>query len=147
MQNLTYKELTEFVKSDILQQFYVKRLEKLNELSFTELVKRKNPYLFKAKNIQTAEQLIRYVLDAFLSSQEETMFGDLMEKLALHICKAVYGGYKPEEGKFKSVDLIFDRNGKTYVVGIKSGPHWGNSDQLARMKQSFKEAEPLLRAK
>jgi len=71
MQNLTYEELSEFVKSDILQQFYIKRLEKLNELNFTELLKRKKPYLFKAKNIQTAEQLIRYILDAYLSSQEE----------------------------------------------------------------------------
>src|SRR5437588_1119529 len=140
MQNLTYEELSEFVKSDILQQFYVKRLEKLNELNFTELLKRKNPYLFKAKNIQTAEQLIRYILDAYLSSQEETIFGDLMEKLAIHICSAVYGGYKAEQGKFKSVDLIFDRDGKTYIVGIKSGPHWGNRDQQDAMKRNFKAA-------
>jgi len=146
MQNLTYEELSEFVKSDILQQFYVKRLEKLNELNFTELLKRKNPYLFKAKNIQTAEQLIRYILDAYLSSQEETIFGDLMEKLAIHICSAVYGGYKAEQGKFKSVDLIFDRDGKTYLVGIKSGPYWGNKDQIDAMKRNFNAAKALLRA-
>lgn len=146
MQNLTYEELYAFVKSEVMQPFYDKRFEKLNELSFTELVKRKNPYLYKAKNIQTAEQFVRYALDAYLSSQEETIFGDLMEMLAIHICHAVYGGYKPEEGIFKSVDLIFDRGGKTYIVGIKSGPNWGNSDQVAKMKQSFKDAIPLLRA-
>ncbi len=146
MQNLTYEELAEFVKSDILQQFYLKRLEKLNALNFNELLKRKNPYLFKAKNIKTAEELIRYILDAFLSSQEETVFGDLMEKLAIHICKAVYGGYKAEQGKFKSIDLIFDRDGKTYVVGIKSGPHWGNRDQQDAMKRNFIAGKALLRA-
>lgn len=108
-------------------------------------MKRKNPYLFKAKNIQTAEELVRYTLDAFLSSQEETIFGDLMEGLAIFVCKKVFGGYKAEQGKFKSIDLIFQKDGKTYIVGIKSGPNWGNSDQINRMKSNFKEARKILR--
>lgn len=146
MQNLSYEAIFEFVQSDVIQPFYIKRLEKLNRLTFDELLKRKNPYLFKAKNIQTAEEFTRYILDAFLSSQEETIFGDLMEKLAIHICEAIFGGYKAEQGKFKSIDLIFDRDGKTYLVGIKSGPHWGNKDQQDAMKRNFKAAKELLRA-
>jgi hypothetical protein len=65
-------------------------------LTFHSVMKRKNPYLFKAKNIQTAEELVKYVLDAFLSSQEETIFGDLMEELAIFVCKKIFDGYKVE---------------------------------------------------
>ena len=109
-------------------------------------MRRKNPYLFKAKNIQTAEELVRYILDAFLSSQEETIFGNLMEELAIFVCKKVYGGHKAEQGKFKSVDLIFEKDGKTYIVGIKSGPNWANSDQINRMKGNFKKARKILKS-
>lgn len=145
MDKLSYEELQTFISEGIITPFYDIRLQKLNELTFSNIMRRKNPYLFKAKNIQTAEELVRYVLDAFLSSQEETIFGSLMEELAIFVCKRVYGGYKAEQGKFRSIDLIFQRDGKTYIVGIKSGPNWGNSDQINRMKGNFKEAKRVLK--
>lgn len=80
------------------------------------------------------------ILSAHLSSQEETIFGNLMENLAIHICSGVYGGYKPEEKIWKSIDLIFDLEGTRFLVGIKSGPNWGNADQIAAMKRNFKIA-------
>lgn len=145
MDKLIYEELQTFISEGIITPFYDIRLQKLNELTFSNIMRRKNPYLFKAKNIQTAEELVRYVLDAFLSSQEETIFGSLMEELAIFVCKRVYGGYKAEQGKFRSIDLIFQRDGKTYIVSIKSGPNWGNSDQINRMKGNFKEAKRVLK--
>ena len=145
MLNLDYKELHNFISEGVITPFYEIRQEKLNSLTFSDVMRRKNPYLFKAKNIQTAEELVRYVLDAFLSSQEETIFGDLMEELAIFVCRKVFGGKKAEEGKFESIDLIFQREGKTYIVSIKSGPNWGNSDQITRMKGNFKEARKILK--
>lgn len=145
MDRLNYEELQTFISEGVITPFYDIRLQKLNELTFSGIMRRKNPYLFKAKNIQTAEELVRYILDAFLSSQEETIFGSLMEELAIFVCKKVYSGYKAEQGKFRSVDLIFQRSGKTYIVGIKSGPNWGNSDQINRMKGNFKEARKILK--
>jgi hypothetical protein len=35
------------------------------------------------------------------------------------------------------MDLEFEKEGVYYIVSIKSGPHWGNSDQINRMKQNF----------
>lgn len=145
MYKLNNEELQTFISEGVITPFYDIRLQKLNELTFSGIMRRKNPYLFKAKNIQTAEELVRYILDAFLSSQEETIFGGLMEELAIFVCKKVYGGYKAEQGKFRSVDLIFQRDGKIYVVGIKSGPNWGNSDQINRMKGNFKKARKILK--
>lgn len=81
-------------------------------------MKRKNPYLFKAKNLELASDLVKSIVDAFLSSQEETTFGNLMEGFAIFVSETKYGGFK---SKFKSVDLEFERDGMYYIVGIKSG--------------------------
>lgn len=141
-----YEELQNFISEGVITPFYEIRQEKLNSLTFRNVMVRKNPYLFKAKNIQTAEELVKYILDAFLSSQEETIFGELMEELAIFVCKKAFDGEKAEEGKFESVDLIFQRDGKTYIVSVKSGPNWGNSDQIKRMKVNFKEARKILKS-
>lgn len=146
MHKLEQNELHSFISEGVITPFYEIRIQKLKELTFNGVMKRKNPYLFKAKNIQTAEELIRYTLDAFLSSQEETIFGDLMEGLAVFVCNKVFNGQKAEQGKFKSIDLIFQRDMKTYIVGIKFGPNWGNSDQIGRMKTNFKAARKILKS-
>ncbi len=146
MKKLNYEKLNEFIASDVIKPFYEIRLERLEFAKLSTVSRRKNPYLFKAKNIETAGDLAKSILDAFLSSQEETIFGDLMENLAIHICHEVFDGKKAKEGIYRSVDLIFERDDKTYVVGIKSGPNWGNSDQVNIMKKNLRNAKKLLRA-
>lgn len=146
MSKINYEELNTFIASDVIQPFYKIRLERLEFAKLANIAKRKNPYLFKAKNIETAGDLARGLLDAFLSSQEETIFGDLMENLAIHICYQVFNGSKAQQGKYRSVDLIFERDAKIYIVGIKSGPNWGNSDQINIMRKNFKKAKSLIRS-
>lgn len=145
MDKINLIQLQQFISEKVMKPFYETRLKKLNALTISRIMKRKNPYLFKAKNIQTAEELVRYILDAFLSSQEETIIGNLMEELAVYVCSKIFNGYKAEQGKFKSVDLIFQRKEKIYIVGIKSGPFWGNKDQKDRMKTNFKNAKKILK--
>lgn len=147
MKKIDYEKLNSFIVSDIIQPFYQIRLNRLKPVKLTTIIKRKNPYLFKAKNIETAGELVKNILDAFLSSQEETIFGDLMENLAIHICQQVFNGKKAEEGKYRSIDLIFERESKTYIVSIKSGPNWGNSDQVNAMRKNFKKARQILKTK
>ena len=146
MKKLNYEKLNAFIASDVIKPFYEIRLGRLEIAKLSTISKRKNPYLFKAKNIQTAGDLAKSILDAFLSSQEETIFGDLMENLAIHVCREVFNGKKAEEGKYRSVDLIFNRDKKTYIVGIKSGPNWGNSDQVNALKRNLKIAKKLFLA-
>ncbi|MCD4825489.1 MAG: cytosolic protein [Phycisphaerae bacterium] len=122
--------------------FHSKRLQGLESLDLSKILKRKNPYLFKAKNILTAEQLVRTFLDAYLSSQEETIFGDILEDLAIFINAQVYDGRKSST---EGIDLEFDRDSKRYIVSIKSGPSWGNSSQIKRMQDNFKKAKKILR--
>jgi hypothetical protein len=111
-------------------------------LKLSDVLKRKNPYLFKAKNTLTSEQIIRGIVDAHISSNEETLFGDWLEGLAIFINHKVYDGWK---SGIPNIDLEFDKNDIRYIVTIKSGPHWGNSSQISKMKADFKTAKKTLR--
>ena len=97
--------------------------------------------MFRAKNQTTAQDLVKTILDAHLSSQEEGIFGGFLEELAVFICGRVYGGRKSSS---EGIDLEFSKDGINYIISIKSGPNWGNSRQIARMKDAFKRAKRIL---
>lgn len=137
-------EIVSFVENNI-DKFHQKRFLKLNELNLKKVLKRKNPYLFKAKNILTAQDLVQNLLDAFLQSQEETLFGDFLEELAIFVCSKVYKGVKSRE--LEGIDLEFKIKDKYYIIEIKSGPNWGNSSQVNKMKDNFLNAKIKLSKK
>ncbi|NOY99052.1 MAG: cytosolic protein, partial [Chloroflexi bacterium] len=98
---------------------------------------KKNPYLFKAKNIRTAGELMEGLLDAFLSSSEEKLFGDFLEDLAVFIATQTCGGHKSTA---PGVDLEFGNKGIHYIVSVKSGPNWGNSSQQSKLAEDLQKA-------
>ena len=77
MKPLHLDEVREYVNENIVD-FHTRRIKSLEELNLRKLLT-KNPYLFKAKNVTTAGELIAGLLDAFLSSSEEKLFGDFLE--------------------------------------------------------------------
>lgn len=97
----------------------------------------KNPYLFKAKHIMTAGELVSGLLEAFLSSSEEKLFGDFLESLAVFVAEMTCGGHKSSA---PGVDLEFINNGIHYIVSVKSGPNWGNSSQQDKLEQDLRNA-------
>ncbi len=141
MKQLKIDRVTQYVENNI-GIFHQKRIDSLNKLKLNKVLKRKNPYLFKAKYILTAEQIIRGLTDAHISSSEEGIFGDWLEGLAIFINQEVYGGWK---SGITGIDLEFDKDNIRYIVTIKSGPNWGNSSQIAKMKSDFKTAQKTLR--
>lgn len=141
MKPITSQEIIDYVEANI-QKFHQKRIESLQKLKFKNIIKRKNPYLFKAKNINTASEFVTTILDAFLSSQEEGIFGGFLEGLAIFICSHVYDGQKSSA---EGIDLEFKKDNARYIVSIKSGPNWGNSSQIKKMKDSFRKAKRILR--
>ncbi|MDP1606195.1 MAG: PmeII family type II restriction endonuclease [Rhodocyclaceae bacterium] len=136
----TQKQLTEFIKKNV-PGFHQKRLESLAGLKLEKVLGRKNPYLFKAKHIETAAELVKQLLDAHLSSQEETVFGDFLEALAIHVCQKTYAGRKSAT---EGIDLEFNRAGVRYLVSIKSGPNWGNASQIKKMREYFRQARKIV---
>jgi hypothetical protein len=141
MQPLKIKDVVLYVEQNI-GDFHKRRIDALNTLELHDILKSKNPYLFKAKHILTSEELIRSFTDAYLSSREETIFGNWLEQLAIFINEKVYGGRKSSTS---GIDLEFDDGGVRYIVVIKSGPNWGNKSQISQMKTDFITAQRTLR--
>lgn len=141
MKKLNLKDVSLYVEKNI-GTFHEKRIQSLDSLKLINVLKRKNPYLFKAKYVLTADQIVRGIVDAHISSSEEGIFGDWLEGLALFINYKVYGGRK---SGIPNIDLEFDFNEKRYIVTIKSGPNWGNSSQIKKMVSDFKTARKTLR--
>ncbi len=141
MKKLNLKDVSQYVEKKI-EIFHEKRIQSLDDLKLIKVLKRKNPYLYKAKYVLTADQIVRGIVDAHISSNEETVFGDWLEGLAIFINGKVFGGRK---SGITGIDLEFDKNNIRYIVAIKSGPNWANSRQLAEMKASFKTAQKALR--
>ena len=131
-----------FYVSENIGSFHQTRIENLKKLKLKTVLKKKNPYLFKAKYLLTASDVVKSLTDAFISSAEETIFGDWMEGLAIFVCKNTYGGWKSST---KGIDLEFDKDNIRYIVSIKSGPNWGNSSQIEKMKADFNTAKRTLR--
>jgi len=140
MPKITQEKITKYVEEH-LPAFHRNRIKRLQELNLTKILKRKNPYLFKVKNITTANEFITTTLDAHLSSQEESMFGGFLEELAIFVCGEVFNGQKSTA---TGIDLEFNRDGAKYIVSIKSGPNWGNSSQIAKLKDNFRLAKRIL---
>lgn len=141
MEQIKLSEVVRYVEENI-GVFHKKRISSLGTLSLSKVLKRKNPYLFKAKHVLTSEEIVRGLVDAHISSNEETIFGDWLEGLAIFINNKVYGGRK---SGIPGIDLEFDYNNIRYVVNIKSGPNWGNSSQISKMRLDFKTAQRTLR--
>lgn len=141
MQPMNPNEVTLFVEENI-GSFHRRRAESLKKLKLIDVLKRKNPYLFKAKNVTTANELVQSILDAHLSSQEEAIFGEFLEQLAIFVCQKAYNGVKSSA---EGIDLEFIKDDSHYLVAIKSGPNWGNSSQIKKMEDNFKKAKRVLR--
>ncbi|MCB0595207.1 MAG: cytosolic protein [Lewinellaceae bacterium] len=141
MKKLDLTEVSKYVEKNI-GVFHKKRIDSLDTLKLKKVLKRKNPYLFKAKNVLTADEIVRGIIDAHVSSSEEGIFGDWLEGLAIFINSKVYGGWKSST---EGIDLEFDNDGIRYIVNIKSGPNWGNHSQIKRMISEFQKATRTLR--
>ncbi len=135
MQPLDIENLTGFVNDNIVE-FHKARHKSLEELKLKKLLE-KNPYLLKAKYLESAPELIGGLMDAYLSSSEEKLFGDFLEGLAVYVAQQTTGGHKSSA---QGIDLEFIHNGIHYIVSVKSGPNWGNSSQHARQTDDFNTA-------
>jgi hypothetical protein len=141
MEKLNVQDVIHYVEQNI-GIFHQKRIQSLDSLKLTDVLKRKNPYLFKAKNVLTSGDIVKGIVDAHISSSEEGIFGDWLEGLAIFINGKVYNGKK---SGMKGIDLEFDLDSIRYIVSIKSGPNWGNSSQIKKMISDFKSSKITLR--
>ena len=122
-----------------LEVFYGTLIDKIDTLNIEKVMKRKNPYLYRAKAMQNASDIVESVLSAFVSSSEETIFGNcFFEPIAI----AVSGGNK---ALAEGIDIMIeDKELNTiYAVAVKSGPSVFNADSKKRQEQNFIAASKL----
>lgn len=135
MNPLDLDKVCGYVNENVVD-FHKHRIKALEGLKLEKLLT-KNPFLFKAKNIMTAGELISGLLEALLSSSEEKLFGDFLEGLAVFVAEMTCGGHKSAA---PGVDLEYIKDSVHYVVSVKSGPNWGNSSQQDKLEQDLKNA-------
>ncbi len=122
-----------------LDNFYKSLIDKTNKLDIKKIMKRKNPYLYRAKAVQNANDIVSSVLDAFVTSSEETIFGNcFFEPLAI----AASGGSK---ALAEGVDIMIEKKEENtiYAVAVKSGTSVFNADSKKRQEQNFAAAAKL----
>lgn len=122
-----------------LNTFYVTLIEKIDGLDITNVMKRKNPYLYRAKAMENASEIVESVLNAFVSSSEETIFGNcFFEPVAI----AASGGKK---ALAEGIDIMIqdDASNTIYAIAVKSGPSVFNADSKKRQEQNFIAASKL----
>ncbi len=129
-------KISDYVEKNV-GEFHAARIAKLQKINLKELLSRKNPYMFKAKNIVTAGAMVENLASAYMSSAEESIFGNWMEGIAHFVAETVYSGYKSSE---EGIDLEFDKEGVHYFVSVKSGPSWSNSTSMKKQKEQFVKA-------
>lgn len=128
--------LNDFVNKNI-DIFHDSRLVKLKDTKLKEILKNKNPYLFRAKNITTASDLVKDLLEAVLYASEEKFMGDFLEKLAIFVAEQMGNGQKSSS---TGIDIDFTKRGIRYLISVKSGPNWSNSSSMAKQRDNFSTA-------
>ncbi len=141
MKTETRKKIEQFVRDNIVT-FQLNRIKNLKKLELKLLLRRKNPYLFRAKNLNLATNLISALLDAHLSSSEEGSFGGFLEKLAIYVAEITGGGHKSAA---QGIDIELIRDSVRFLIAVKSGRNWGNSGQHLELKRNFKTAVKIIR--
>lgn len=68
---------------ECLSGFHERRIKTLQTLNLRKVLRRKNPYLFKALGSEQASEIVKRILEAYISSSDETIFGNVyFEKIA-----------------------------------------------------------------
>ena len=127
---------------DLLLVGFSERLRKRLSIRPEKIIESKNPFLFCTRAVEGPEAYARMLIDAFLTSSEETIFGTVLEQIAIAICCRARSGWKSTT---ENIDLEYDSGEIRTIVQIKSGTKWGNSSQRKKLEQSFKTSQRILR--
>jgi hypothetical protein len=115
-------------------------LDALESLDLKVVLRRKNPYLFRAKGIANAPEMITELLTAHLTSSDEGIFGEeFFEPIFKLVTNCVIAGAK-------GVDFVIETEDSFQAISLKSGPNAFNSSQVAKQTDQFREMERSLRA-
>jgi len=114
-----------------LQDFYERRLQRLQGLELSDFLLRKNPYLFRALATEKASEIVESVLTAYLGASDETIFGGVFFE---PIARIASGGKASDA---EGADFVVESDQRILAVALKSGPNIYNASQKKRQSQEF----------
>lgn len=112
--------------AELLEEFYKRRQAKLSELKLLEILRRKNPYLYRARGVKSAAEIVQEMLEAFVTSSDEGIFGDcffepLAKWAAMESNNDGTGRVIVTTAEAPSVDVIIQDAVSYIAVAVKSG--------------------------
>lgn len=120
-----------------IRDYYEALIAKVDEIQIDDVLRSKNPYLYRVKDMQSAHEIVESIVFAFISSSEETIFGNkFFEPLAI----AVSGGRKSTS---EGVDIEVDDGVVRTAIAVKSGTSVFNADSWKRQRDNFNKASIL----
>ena len=137
MATLNSEKLEALIKQ-CLNDFHERRIKTLQTLNLRKVLRRKNPYLFKALGTEQAAEIVKRILEAYISSSDETIFGSVyFEKIANNLPRITVSSGK-------GIDLILEENKVVHAYALKSGPNPFNSSAKERQNTEFMELKSRL---
>jgi hypothetical protein len=132
----------------LLEVFYAKRIGKLQKLSLKEKLKRKNPYLFRAIGVADVNGIVEELLDAHISSSDETVFGnEFFEPLAKWVAEEAFSdqpGVTVQVGSAEGCDILKSDKLQNQAIAVKSGTKVFNSQSRNRQISEFKKIRNIM---
>ena len=133
MRPINPEQLEALIKQQ-LDVFYNRRIQTLSNLDLWKTLQRKNPYPFRAIGMQNGSEIVKQLLQVYISASDEGIFGDAFFE---PIVKAIRKGVEANE---VGMDIVIETPDTYKVVQIQSDPNWGNADQKRKLYDNFKEA-------
>lgn len=112
---------------DAFESVFVNKVsEKLASMTMKELVKRKNPYLYRATGVETCDDYVQRAFREHIAGMRGNFFGLFFESVA----QILSGGTKPEGTG--EIDLEVQKDGEMLLYVIKSGASGHNASSLKK---------------
>jgi Type II restriction endonuclease EcoO109I len=133
----------------LLAVLYAKRIAKVGDLKLGRLID-KNPYLYRAIGIDDPSQLIEQLLAAFISSSDETIFGnEFFEPLAFWCAKASQqegvNARSVTVGAGAGQDIAIETATAYFAISVKSGKNIFNAQSAKGQNSEFDALEARLK--
>ena len=110
------EKIAGFIEENI-GHFQRRCLELMRGMSLDDALKKRNPYLLRAKGIELAQDLVKTFLYDYITQRERTLFGSFLEELALFIGNELYNGHKSS-----AEALIWNLSGAMFIICSLSNP-------------------------
>ncbi len=147
MQHITQESLEAYV-THLLNVFYSKRIASLQKLELRTVLLKKNPYLHRAIGTGDASEIVENLLNASISSSDETIFGnDFFEPLSLWVAKQANADDPEVSARTSSApgaDIEVERDRRISLYAVKSGTSVFNGSSKKKQREEFQQARSRL---